>query len=195
MATLADIARDTGVTPQAVGRWRKLAEKQYGPLNYQQLGNKKDFTADSVKKILEFRPEQPEPDPIRPEIHTGNHRVTGQLAPLPSTADLGTFRGDAELTTFDAPLAVVDQALDFADALITAIDDDADYQTQQIQQTQRANAKLKDKLDQVQRRKDRYQTESRMMALLQSQQATELQQNMQQLQQLGQPNEGGQQRG
>ncbi|MEL6139883.1 MAG: hypothetical protein AAFR42_21070 [Cyanobacteria bacterium J06628_6] len=191
MTTLAEIAREMGVTPQAVGRWRKLAEQQYGQLDYQQLGNKKDYTPDAVNKIMEFRPEQPEPAPGTPEIHTGNHRVTGQLAPLPSAADLGTFRGDAELTTFDDPLAVVDQALDFADALITAIDDDADYQTQQIQQTQRANAKLKDKLDQVQRRKDRYQTESRMMALLQSQQATELQQNMQALQQLGQPNTSG----
>lgn len=195
MATLADIARNASVTPQAVGRWRDAAEQQYGSLSYQQQGRKKDYTPDAVEKILAFRPEQPDPTPVTPEIHTGNHRVTGQLASLPSAADLGTFRGDAELTTFDAPLAVVDQALDFADALITAIDDDVAYQTQQIQQTQRANAQLKAKLDQVQRRKDQYQTESRMMALFQSQQAAELQQNMQALQQLGQPNDGGQQHG
>jgi len=192
MVSLADIARNTGVTPQAVGRWRKLAEQQYGPLDYQQLGNKKDFTADAVEKILEFRPEQPEPAPIRPEIHTGNHRVTGQLAPLPCSADLGTLRGDAQLTTFDDALGAVDQALTFADSLLDAMDSDTAYQIQQLQQTQRANTKLKAKLDQVQRRKDQYQTESRVVALLQSQPAAELQQNMQTLQQLGQqPSQGG----
>lgn len=81
--------------------------------------------------------------PTETEILTGNHRVTGDLALMPTTVDLGAFRGDAEMTVFNADaLDAVDQALDMADQMLDAIDNDTNYQIEQLQRTQQTNRKL-----------------------------------------------------
>ncbi|NEZ66263.1 hypothetical protein D0962_26460 [Leptolyngbyaceae cyanobacterium CCMR0082] len=180
MTTLADLAKDYGVTPQAVAKWRDSAVTTYGDLNYQQVGKRKEYDEDAVEKILKFRPA-----PTEPDVQTGNHRVTGQLAVVPNAADLGVFRGDVELTTFDNPLEAVNQALSFADGLLGAMDKDTAYQMTQIQQTQQANATLRSKLDELERRKAQYQTESKVMSMLQGKEAAELQQNMIDLKAMG----------
>jgi transposase-like protein len=59
MTTLADIARNHGVTPQAVGKWRDLALAKYGDLPYEQVGKRKQYIPDAVAKILEFAPSRP----------------------------------------------------------------------------------------------------------------------------------------
>ena len=58
MTTLADIAREYGVTPQAVGKWRDSAISKYGDLPYERVGKRKQYTAHSVAKIIEFAPSQ-----------------------------------------------------------------------------------------------------------------------------------------
>lgn len=76
MTTLADIAREYGVTPQAVGKWRDSAISKYGDLPYEQVGKRKQYTSHSVAKIIEFAPSQP----ITTEV------VNGELIPVDSLA-------------------------------------------------------------------------------------------------------------
>lgn len=58
MTTLADIAREQGVTPQAVAKWRDLAVGKYGELPFDQVGKRKEYEAEAVEKILEFATNQ-----------------------------------------------------------------------------------------------------------------------------------------
>lgn len=129
--------------------------------------------------------------PTELKIYEGRHRTKGQLATMPPSADLSTLRGGVELITFDDPLAAVDQAIQFADTLLEKIESDTDLQVQQVQKTQRANAKLRSKVNQVQRRQQQYSSDSRLIALLQNGQASELQQNMEELQSLGKSDTDG----
>lgn len=120
------------------------------------------------------------------EILTGNHRVTGELAPLPTSVDLGHLRQGASLTTFNSQaLAAVDQALELADQLLEDIEDDTSFQLEQLQKTQQANNKLRRKSDQLKARQQQYAIESRLIGIAQGKEAHELQQTMQDLQNLG----------
>lgn len=186
MKTLADIARDHSVSPQAVAKWRDKAVDKYGELTYQQDGKRKLYDDNAVEKILEFKPSQPELPVTETEILTGNHRITGQLASMPESIDLGSLRGSSEMTIFNADaLASVDQALDMADQMLDAIEDDTNFQLHQLQRTQQANTQLRRKVDQLNERKQRYQTESRLIGLMQGKEAASLQETMQDLQNLG----------
>ena len=198
MKTLADLARENGVTPQAVSNWRNSAKEKYGELPYQQTGRRQYYGDAEVAKILEFAPKHGLDNlPLNgsdsidavpamiPEIVAESYRNKGQLAAMPKASDLSNLRGNVELTTFDDPLAAVDQAIQFADVLLNEIDADTGYQIQQAQQTQKANAKLRNKLEQLRLRQQQYGSDSRLIALIQNQQATELQQNMSEIQSLG----------
>ncbi|MGD1855404.1 MAG: hypothetical protein ACFB2W_14265 [Leptolyngbyaceae cyanobacterium] len=188
MKTLADIAREHSVTPQAVAKWRDKAIEEHGDLPYQPDGNRKLYDDNSVEKILQFKPEQTTAIPTETEIFTGNHRVTGQLANLPSTIDLGSMRNGTNLTVFNNDaLVAVDQALDLADQMLEAIEDDTDFQLSQLNKTQRANNQLKRKVDKLRTRQQQYVIESRLIGLAQGKEATELQQTMQEIQNLGNP--------
>ena len=204
MKTLADLARENGVTPQAVSNWRNLAREKYGELPYQQTGRRQYYGDDEVAKILEFAPKHGlenlssnESDSVEevpalvPQVMAGRYRNKGQLAAMPKAADLSNLRGNVELTTFDDPLVAVDQAIQFADVLLNEIDADTGYQIQQAQQTQKANAKLRNKLEQLRLRQQQYGSDSRLIALIQNQQANELQQNMAEIQSLGKPDSDG----
>ena len=59
MTTVADIAREQGVTPQAVAKWRSQAVEKYGELPFEQVGNRKEYSSDAVQRILEFAPNKP----------------------------------------------------------------------------------------------------------------------------------------
>ena len=186
MKTLADLAKAYDVSPQAVAKWRDKAVEKYGELPYQPDGKRKLYDDNQVEKILEFKPQKPGPMPTETEILTGNHRVTGDLALMPTTVDLGAFRGDAEMTVFNADaLDAVDQALNMADQMLDAIDNDTNYQIEQLQRTQQTNRKLQRKVDQLNARKQQYQIESRLLAITQGKEAQQLQDNMQTLQNLG----------
>lgn len=188
MKTLADLAKAYDVSPQAVAKWRDKAVEKYGELPYQPDGKRKLYDDNQVEKILEFKPGKTEAIPTTTEILTGNHRVSGELAMMPQTVDLGAFRGDAEMTVFNAEaLDAVDQALNLADQMLDAIDNDTSYQIEQLQRTQQSNLKLQRKVDQLNTRKQQYQIESRLLAIAQGKEAQQLQDNMQTLQNLGQP--------
>ena len=92
----------------------------------------------------------------------------------------------AELTLYnDDALASVDQALELADQMLDAIEEDTEFQFQQLQKTQSANAKLQRKVDQLNQRKERYQADSRLLSLIQRKESTQLQENMKALKELG----------
>ncbi|MEM6251286.1 MAG: hypothetical protein AAF821_00045 [Cyanobacteria bacterium P01_D01_bin.156] len=186
MKTLADLAKEHNVSPQAVAKWRDKAVAEYGELPYQPDGKRKLYDANEVTKILEFKP-APDTLPVtETEILTGNHRVPGSLASMPTTVDLGAIRGDAELTLYnDDALAAVDQALELADQMLDAIEEDTEFQFQQLQKTQSANAKLQRKVDQLNQRKERYKADSRLLSLIQGKESTQLQENMKTLKGLG----------
>ncbi|MFG6105689.1 hypothetical protein U2F10_25815 [Leptothoe sp. EHU-05/26/07-4] len=186
MKTLADIARDHKISPQAVAKWRDKALEKYGELAYELDGNRKQYHDSEVAKIIEFAPKKEDPITTKTEILTGNHRVTGELAPLPTSIDLGKMRHGSDLTVFNSDaLAAVDQALDLADQMLEAINDDTDFQLSQLQRTQKANNKLKRKVDKLRSRQQQYAIESRMIGLAQGKEASELQENMQAIQTLG----------
>ena len=105
---------------------------------------------------------------------------------MPTTVDLGNMRHGADLTVFSGDaLAAVDQALDLADQMLDAIEDDTTYQLGQLQKTQQANAKLQRKVQQLNLRKQQYQTESKLIAIAQGKEASELKENMDALKSLG----------
>ena len=59
MTTVADIAREQGVTPQAVAKWRSQAVEKYGDLPFEPVGNRKEYSPEAVQRILEFAPSKP----------------------------------------------------------------------------------------------------------------------------------------
>jgi len=186
MKTLADLAKEHHVSPQAVAKWRDKAVDKYSELPYQPDGKRKLYDDNEVTKILEFKPAQDSLPVTETEILTGNHRVTGSLASMPTTVDLGSIRGDAELTLYnDDALAAVDHALQLADQMLDAIEEDTEFQFQQLQKTQSANAKLQRKVDQLNQRKERYQGDSRLLSLIQGKESIQLQENMKALKELG----------
>ncbi len=121
-------------------------------------------------------------------INTGNHRIPGQLATVKSHVDLGYLREGSEMTTFTTQdLDKVDAAIELIGGVLDKVDQDVNYQIEHLQKTQQASNNLNRKVDTLKRRSDQYKTESKMIGLMQGNAAKDLQQAMQDLQNLVNP--------
>ena len=121
---------------------------------------------------------QPQSSPTTPEvndsakaepiesmaIHTGNHRSALALPETPSELNLGDYRGNASLSSFEDD--DIDRFLDACDGFLEATE--ADYH-KQIAVTERKRERLgqvKAKVEQVKSAKERYQTRSETISLI-----------------------------
>ena len=121
-------------------------------------------------------------------INAGNHRIPGQLATVKSHIDLGHLREGSEMTTFTTQdLDKVDAAIELIGGVLDKVDQDVNYQIENLQKTQKASNNLNRKVDELKRRSDQYKTESKMLGLMQGNAAKDLQQAMQDLQNLVNP--------
>jgi hypothetical protein len=207
MTTLADIARNHGITPQAVGKWRDSALAKYGDLPYEQVGKRKQYTPDAIAKILEFAPSRPAqpgsqprmatPEPpavqVPVEIYDGNSPTSLDIPELPESVDLEQFRREGsvaiDLSTAQAAIALTRQ-------LGNAMEADLLQQWQQLQATQKTAQDLAKATQALDRQALAYRIESRILAKLQTTEATSVQELLAQVQALGkgqsdpQPNDG-----
>jgi hypothetical protein len=175
MTTLADIARNHGVTPQAVGKWRDSALAKYGDLPYEQVGKRKQYTPDAIAKILEFAPSRPAqpgsqprmatPEPpavqVPVEIYDGNSPTSLDIPELPESVDLEQFRREGsvaiDLSTAQAAIALTRQ-------LGNAMEADLLQQWQQLQATQKTAQDLAKATQALDRQAMAYRIESRILA-------------------------------
>lgn len=111
---------------------------------------------------------------VIPDIAIGNGRATAEIVPV-NSVDLGRYRGGAELTLIDDPLAAARQLGAMVDGTIEAMDDDARYQQQRVQETQQAAQILRGKLSALNRRAAVYEATSAAASMVQSAAATEVQ--------------------
>jgi hypothetical protein len=179
MTTLADIARNHGVTPQAVGKWRDLALAKYGNLPYEQVGKRKQYIPDAVAKILEFAPSRPTrpgcqtrmatPEPsavqVPVEIYDGNEPTPLDIPELPASVDLEQFRREGsvgiDLSTAQIAIALTRQ-------LGNAMEADLLQQWQQLQATQKTAKDLEKATQTLDRQAMAYRIESSILAKLQA---------------------------
>ena len=159
MTTLADIARQSGVTPQAVAKWRDLAVEKYGELQFEQVGKRKEYGADGVTKILEFAPSravqsvsqpslqsvsQPSSQPDNPlptskiTIYEGNHQVTLPNPNLSNEFSLDVLRADTDVFSYDNPLGLAKSVIAQNQQLIGAMAAHRQRQVDQLTQATQA---------------------------------------------------------
>jgi transposase-like protein len=196
MTTLADIARNHGVTPQAVGKWRDAALSKYGELPYEQVGKRKQYTPDAVAKILEFAPSRPirrdfttgmtTPEPpavkVPVEIYEGNDSTALDIPELPETVDLEQFRreGSVEIDLSTAQAAIV-----LTQQLGTVMEADIAQRWQQLQATQKAAKDLAKATQELDRQAMAYRIESGILAKLQANESESVQELLAKVQSLG----------
>ncbi|NEP19817.1 MAG: hypothetical protein F6J97_23510 [Leptolyngbya sp. SIO4C1] len=144
MTTLADIAREQGVTPQAVGKWRDLAVDKYGELTFEKIGKRKEYDADAIKKILEFAsqpqsaPEQSTPVPAEVQIYDGNHQVTLPTPQLNNGFALDALRSETDVLSYDDPLTLAQSVLAQNQQIVGAMDAHRQQQVQKLAATNQA---------------------------------------------------------
>lgn len=196
MTTLADIARNYDVTPQAVGKWRDSALAKYGELPYEQVGKRKQYTPDAVAKILEFAPSRsvqkgsqtrmaaPEPPAINVpvEIYDGAGSTALDIPELPESVDLEQFRRDSsieiDLSTAQAEIALTQQ-------LGTAMEADIAQRWKRLQATQKAAQDLAKATQELDRQAMAYRIESSILAKLQANESESVQELLAKVQSLG----------
>ncbi|MGB3613772.1 MAG: hypothetical protein WBA10_08265 [Elainellaceae cyanobacterium] len=105
------------------------------------------------------------------QILQGNHRGSLPTPALPSTIDLGQFRGDLATTeTADDPLALAANFIAAADAVVGAMEADEKRMAGQIAQTRQARRAVTQKAESLKQRQQLYSVRAEILA---QQQATE----------------------
>lgn len=198
MTTLSDLARQYGVTPQAVSSWRDSAVEKYGDLPYQRVGKRKEYDPDAVAKIVEFSTVQPARSDsqsvakpiVKPVvIETDTHSAVIALPNLDGRAySLETFRDDSvTVLELEDPLAAVEQFIDHADCLIDGMNADIVKRQQKLKRTQEAQERITEKVDDLKAQARQYRRKSREISQQQNEESTGLFEAMELLKGLGKP--------
>lgn len=197
MTTLAELAREQGVTPQAVGKWRDSAIAKYGDLPYDQVGKRKEYAPNAVARILEFstlQPTHPTSDPVAHPVtvEVGNHATALAVPDLSSfTADLGAYRDDTVTSEFiEDPLALADQVAAIASQVMTGMDNDIAARKERLKRTQEAKEQVTETLEDLKAKRKHYRQQTRNIDTVQSDEAGSLQDAIAALQSLGKPSDG-----
>lgn len=192
MTTLADIARNYGVTPQAVAKWRDQAIQKYENLAFDQVGKRKEYAEDAVAKILEFAPSQTAACPSQPtvvntaavEVYDGNPAESLAVPDVPNAANLSQFRR-ASASTID--LSTVGAAINFTKQLGQAMNADRERMYQELEALETAEEQLDDAAAELDREALIYQAETNILSRLQASKAKRVQEKLGKVQALGKP--------
>ena len=201
MTTLSDLARQYGVTPQAVSGWRDSAVEKYGDLPYQPVGKRKEYDSDAVAKIVEFSTVRPVRDDsqsvVKPDvkpvvIEAGNHSSVLALPNLDGRAySLERFRDDSvTVLELEDPLAAVEQFLEHADCLIDGMNADISKRQQKLKRTQEAQERVSEKVEDLKAQARQYRRKSREISQQQNEGSTGLFEAMELLKGLGKSQAG-----
>ena len=178
--SLTSFCKENKLSKTTVYRW--LKEKGYD--------TSEGLDQDAVSAALsEFMPSMVIDSP---GIEVGNHSTALALPDLNGHSySLESFR-DASVAAIeiDDPMAVVDQFIGHADRLIEGMSADIARRQQKLKQTKKAQEQASEKVDDLKAHAQQYRRKSREIAYLQSEQATELKESMELLQELGKPRGG-----
>lgn len=190
--TLATIAADWGCNKRAVQAWQAKAKDSHGELGQIVQGTRR-FTDSEREILLSFAgpKRSPEPTPIpTPEpaeitVIEGNHRHTLEAPMVPASVDLGQFRGGSEIAAYENPLQAIQGALALTRATRQAMGSDLANRLHLYKQTEVAAAQLEAEVEALKAEQIRYQVESDLLGILQSQQTATLQKHLGKVQALG----------
>lgn len=192
MTTLADIARDYGVTPQAVAKWRDQALQKYENLDFDQVGKRKEYTEDAVAKILEFAPLQTTTGPSQPavvnttaiEVYDSNPAKSLPVPAVPTEVNLAQFRRSSS-SIID--LSTVVSTISFTKQLGQAMDADKERMYQELEALDAAEEQLDDAVTELDRAALIYEAETNILSRLQASKAKRVQDKLEKVQALGKP--------
>ena len=185
--TVTSIAADLNVTSRAVKNWLASAKAgEYGELG--RIVNGKRIFTDSEREILlsyaseraKAKPaSQPSPasEPASEAaitVITGNHRQQLSGPSFGQTINLGQQRGELEVQTYGDPMAAAARALAVMATNINAMGADLARQQDQLAQTGKAVAALRQQAELMASAQQEYRIKSDLMGLLQNQQTGEL---------------------
>lgn len=200
--TLTSIAAAHGVNKRAVQEWLRQAKNESGAEVGEIIGKTRYFN-DAERDILLRYAGEPRnrasqskvPDlfeeavsvPISVEV--GNHSTPLILPDLSQQSySLENFRDNSvTFVDIDDPMAVVDQFIDHADRLIEGMNADIAHRQQKLKQSKKAHERVEEKVDDLKAQAQHYRRKSREIAYQHSEQATELKESMELLQDLGKP--------
>jgi hypothetical protein len=129
-------------------------------------------------KPTEFQSEASLSHPTEIEIYDGNHRHTLTPPPVPHQINLGTLRDDIPVHAYEQPLAMIEDTLSYIQVRRSAMTQDLETRLHLFQQTEAAAAELQRQVRALELEEMRYQTESRLLGLLQNRATAEMQQHL-----------------
>jgi hypothetical protein len=173
--TLASIAAEQNVQKRAVQTWLAKSRTDHGEIGAVINGVRR-FN-DSERDILLSYAREPrrrpapvasvEPDSaspaITPEIITGNHRGELALPGLPMQIDLGQYRENAPLASFEG--LDIERFLDSCDAFVQAVEADYQHQVELTERKALVAQQVQAKAQQVQQASLLYQVRSESLSL------------------------------
>jgi len=200
--TLASIAAAQGVNKRAAQEWLRQAKQAEGGEVGEIIGKTRYFNDEERDILLRYAGEPRNrvsqakvPDlceeavSVPVSVEVGNHSTPLILPDLGQQSySLENFR-DNSVTCIDIddPMTVVDQFIDHADRLIEGMNADIARRQQKLRQSKKAHEKVAEKVDDLKAQAQHYRRKSREIAYQQSEQATELKESMELLQDLGKP--------
>lgn len=116
--------------------------------------------------------------PTEIDIYDGNHRHTLTPPPVPHQINLGTLRDDIPVHAYEQPLAMIEDTLSYIQVRRSAMTQDLETRLHLFQQTEAAAAELQRQVRALELEEMRYQTESRLLGLLQNRATAEMQQHL-----------------
>ena len=193
--TLRSIANENNRDKRTVQNWLARAKDDgHGELGTL-INNVRMFT-DAERDILaSYAGADREPSPTAQataaapvSVEVGNHAMVLSAPQLPSQFSLETLR-TSEVTAFDDPLAIANQALAIADQIQTAMDADLAQRQQRLNATQQANAELAKRVQDMKLKQLKYDLQASQIDQATTDRTMTLQESLAELTRLGKPQE------
>ena len=202
--TLSDIAKDAGVNKRAVQAWLAKAKLAHGEIGEIVSATRMFSDAErdillsyqSKRQAIDKIPDEPATLPTTPteiQVYAGNHRGSLPVPDMPTEVDLGAFRGDlATVETIDDPMALANQFINGADAVMNAMAADEKQLANKIAKTRQARRAVAQKADELKRRQQVYSLRTEILANQQTAENEEFTDGLSVLQSMGKSAGSGQ---
>lgn len=173
--TLASIAAEQNVQKRAVQNWLAKAKTEHGEIGAVINGVRcfNDLERDILLSFARRPHRRPAPvasvEPetteaaITPEIIIGNHRGELAIPSLPTQIDLGQYRENAPLASFEG--LDIERFLDSCDAFVQAVEADYQHQMELTERKALVAQQVQAKAQQVQQASLLYQVRSESLSL------------------------------
>jgi hypothetical protein len=145
-----------------------------------------------LRHEFNLKPSAPEPTatPVQATVETGNHYLVLSTPQLPQTYSLEGLR-QSDAIGFEDPLALAAKFLQDADLVQVAMQQDIALRQQRLTQTQQAKDAIASKTQQLQLEARLYQLQAGHLDTALTNETQALTEQMQQLNRMGKPADGG----